>query len=127
MKANLAYLIRRDHKTTAWSGGTTTELAIYPKAANYKQGNYLGRLSTATVDVEASLFSPLPGISRALLLLEGRMTLGHEGHYERELKPFDQDRFDGGWTTHSQGRGRDFNLMCALGAEGELAALVSAG
>ncbi len=123
MRATLESLIHRDHTTMRWSGGTTTELAIYPVSANYKQGNYLWRLSTATVEVETSLFSALPGITRTLMLLDGNMVLRHAGHHEARLRPFDQDQFDGGWTTHSQGRGRDFNLMCAAGVQGDLAAV----
>lgn len=57
------------------------------------------------------------------MLLDGNIVLRHEGHHETRLGPFDQDRFDGGWITHSQGRGHDFNLMCAAGVEGEIAAV----
>ena len=55
------------------------------------------------------------------MVLEGHMVLRHEGHHAASLGPYDQDRFDGGWTTHSRGRARDFNLMCADGVEGDLA------
>ncbi|MGC8489512.1 MAG: HutD/Ves family protein [Clostridia bacterium] len=127
MRAGLKSLLRRDHRTTPWSGGTTTELAIYPMTADYKQGNYLWRLSTATVDAETSVFSALPGVTRTLLLLEGQMSLRHEGHHEARLRPFDQDSFEGGWTTHSQGQGRDFNLMCTAGVDGHLAPLFIPG
>lgn len=127
MRARLESLLRRDHRTTAWSGGTTTELAIYPVTADYKQRNYLWRLSTATVDAETSVFSALPGVARTLLLLEGQMSLRHEGHHEAQLRPFDQDTFEGGWTTHSQGQGRDFNVMCTAGVEGHLAPLFIPG
>ncbi len=123
MKATLESFIRRDHTTISWSGGTTTELAIYPATAKYKQGNYLWRLSTATMEADTSVFSALPGVARTLMLLDGQISLRHKGHHESRLQPFDQDCFDGGWTTHCQGRGRDFNLMCADGVEGELAAL----
>lgn len=122
MSSAFQALVRRSHRTTSWSGGMTTELAIYPPLADYQQANYLWRLSTATVDAETSAFTSLPGISRTLMLIEGQLTLRHEGHYEKELQPFDQDHFDGGWTTHSRGRARDFNLMCAPGCEGELRA-----
>src|SRR5579875_3661463 len=103
-------LIRRGEQTTnTWSGGTTTEIAIYPNNSEYGKRNFLWRLSTATVDVEESLFTPLPGISRILMVTEGTMTLQHEGHHSVHLAPFEQDKFEGAWTTRCMGRGRDFN------------------
>lgn len=113
--------IRRDEQTTTtWSGGTTSQIAIYPQDAKYRDKNFIWRLSTATVDIEESTFTPLPGLSRVLMMMEGNMTLLHEGHHRADLRPFEYDRFSGNWTTRSIGRGRDFNLMHAEGCHGEL-------
>jgi environmental stress-induced protein Ves len=54
-----------------WSGGITTQLAIYPKDANYKKQNFQFRISTATVEIEESVFTKLPGVSRKLMILNG--------------------------------------------------------
>lgn len=54
--------------TNNWSGGTTTQLAIYPKDAEYKKRNFLFRISTATVETKESEFTKLPGVSRKLIL-----------------------------------------------------------
>ena len=37
--------------TSKWSGGSTTELFIWPKDASYAERRFNIRISTATVDV----------------------------------------------------------------------------
>jgi environmental stress-induced protein Ves len=101
-----------DFKTTNWSGGTTTELFIWPETAKYSDRNFDFRLSTATVEIETSIFTPLDGVARTLMVLEGEMKLIHEGQHEITLGPFDQDHFQGGWNTQSEGKCVDLNLMC---------------
>lgn len=101
----------KDFKTTEWSGGTTTELYIYPEGADFKSRAFEFRLSIATIHIEESDFTPLPDVDRTLLLLEGELELIHEGHHRTTLKPFKQDNFSGSWQTHCIGTGKDFNLM----------------
>ena len=94
-----------------WSGGTTTELFIHPENANYRNRNFDFRISTATVELENSIFTPLPNIKRTLMVLDGQMTLNHSGHHTKKLERFDSDNFDGEWSTSSKGKCTDFNLM----------------
>lgn len=103
-----------------WGGGSTTELFCFPESASYAERNFDFRLSTATVEVEASSFTPLEGVARTLMLLEGRMTLTHENHHSKQLNKFEIDRFDGGWKTTSQGKCSDFNLMTRGGVTGDV-------
>jgi len=42
-------------KTSNWSGGTTTQLFIYPPTAEYLQRNFIFRLSTASVKAYGEL------------------------------------------------------------------------
>ena len=120
-------LIRHaDQTTTEWAGGTTTQLAIHPPGASYAERAFAWRLSTASVDLPESRFTPLPGFRRILMLLSGEMLLRHEGHHEQRLRAFEQDRFDGAWNTTSFGRAVDFNLMMAQGIKGDIAALTLA-
>lgn len=116
-------LVRQQEQTTSnWSGGTTTQIAIYPKDAIYSERNFLWRLSTARVEAEESVFTSLPGIWRLIMVLEGTMKLEHAGHHTAKLTAFEQDSFSGDWTTTSFGKVRDFNLMLAPGCVGELTA-----
>lgn len=118
-------LIRSENLTSKnWSGGTTTELFIYPPNANYQDRNFDFRLSTATVEIEKSEFTPLPNISRTLLVLEGSMKLYHENHHSKTLNKFDSDFFMGGWKTRSVGKCRDFNLMTTGSTNGELEPII---
>jgi len=94
-----------------WLGGTTTELYIHPKSATYAKKDFDFRISIATVEVEESIFTPLPEVSRTTLVLEGETILTHEEHHSKQLKKFDSDMYDGSWNTSSLGMSTNFNLM----------------
>lgn len=118
---NTVKVIRSDeYKTSRWSGGTTTELLIYPYEAKYADRDFKWRLSSAKVEDEESVFTHLPGISRIIMSIDGKLTLHHEGHYKKDLKPFEQDNFMGDWNTKSFGKVTDFNLMMAPGCRGKI-------
>lgn len=102
---------KEDQLTTRWSGGTTTQLAIYPENALYSERNFLWRISSAEVELPESIFTHLPGIKRIILPVTGELYLEHVGKYKKILKPFEQDCFYGDWITRSRGKVTDFNLM----------------
>ncbi len=102
---------KKDLKTSLWSGGTTTQLAIYPHDAEYKKQNFIFRISTALVTDEKSTFTELPGIFRLLMVLDGKLEINHKNKYSKTLKKFEVDKFSGDWDTNSSGKVRDFNLM----------------
>ncbi|TDL91716.1 hypothetical protein E2R55_01125 [Vibrio vulnificus] len=117
-------IIRKSEQTSSlWSGGKTTQLAIYPEEADYAKRDFKWRISTADVEADESLFTHLPGIQRLIMILDGEMLLEHKGKHRVHLRPFELDRFDGGWITRSIGRVTDFNLMLAEGCEGDLSAI----
>jgi environmental stress-induced protein Ves len=93
-----------------WSGGTTTELFIYPEETNFQKGNYQLRVSLATVEKEATIFTPLPDTLRTLLVLEGSQLLQHQGKHTADLRPMEQDTFSGDWTTECVGTSVNFNV-----------------
>lgn len=107
-------------RTSAWSGGTTTELAIFPPTGRYAERDFHWRLSTAVVTITESTFTSLPAYHRLLMVLTGEMRLEHTGQHSATLHPFEQDSFSGAWQTRCTGTGRDFNLMLAAGWQGEL-------
>lgn len=102
---------KEDQLTTKWSGGTTTQLAIYPENALYSERNFLWRISSAEVELPESVFTHLPGIKRIILPVTGELYLEHVAKYKKILKPFEQDCFSGDWITRSRGKVTDFNLM----------------
>jgi len=107
-------------KTNKWSGGTTTELFIYPPTADYQNQDFNFRLSTAKVEAEKSEFTSLPGVSRKIIILDGEITINHEGHNLKKLGKFDIDSFEGSWKTFSEGICTDFNLMTIGETRGDL-------
>ena len=114
-------LIKNDEfLTSKWSGGTTTEIAIYPKDSLYSERNFIWRLSSAKVKTEESTFTSLPGINRIIMILKGKLKLEHIGHHKCILGPFEQDSFSGSWETKSYGQVTDFNLMMNEKCNGKL-------
>jgi len=109
----MGYSIITSHylQPVSWSGGTTTELFIFPLTSDYHKRNFQFRLSTATVEKDKSDFTRLIGISRKLMVLDGKITLNHKDHYSRQINKFDVDEFEGDWKTSSIGKCTDFNLM----------------
>ena len=104
-----------DYKVSSWSGGTTTQIAIWPPNALYADRDFLWRISSATVDLEESDFTPLPDYERLISTLEGEIVLTHNGGEPIKLRPFEVHAFSGADATHSLGRCRDFNLMLRRG------------
>lgn len=113
----------KDFVTTNWSGGKTTELFIYPKETSFKNRDFSFRLSTATVEVETSLFTALPGVERTLMVLDGEMELRHKNQHKVNLKAFEEDHFNGAWETLSEGKCTDFNLMTRNKTKGSISVL----
>lgn len=120
MGQSLKIIRSSETKVNTWSGGTTRELYIYPESASYAARDFLFRLSIATVEVEKSDFTPLPGVRRVTMILEGAITLHHEGKYSKQLNPSESDAYDGAWNSRSEGRCTDFNLMMRENTEGEV-------
>ncbi len=97
--------------TTNWSGGTTSQLFIFPKYSVFAERNFVFRISTATIDAEESTFTPLPNYNRLLAILEGNLEIIHQRKYSKKLQKFENDRFHGSWQTSSKGKARDFNVI----------------
>ncbi|MCL2564616.1 MAG: HutD family protein [Defluviitaleaceae bacterium] len=120
--AEVIYIIRpiSGARTTSWAGGATSELYIYPEDSFYGERNFGFRISTATVEVEESTFTSLPGFKRYIMTLEGDLTLSHEGQHKVKLGPCEKDFFLGDWSTKSEGKCKDFNLIARKGYNGGL-------
>lgn len=97
-----------------WSGGSTTEIFIYPEGSDFKEGNYEIRFSVATVEVATSTFTLLPNTQRTLTLLEGELELDINGK-KTSLKPFQSADFLGDDQVTSTGIAKDFNVIAQSG------------
>ena len=117
-------LSNQQFKVSDWSGGTTTQLYIFPPDASYQKRNFIFRLSTARVEMEKSEFTSLPGVTRKIMILDGEIRINHHNHYAKNLRKFDVDTFEGDWKTTSVGRCTDFNLMTTEKISVDLTAVV---
>jgi environmental stress-induced protein Ves len=115
--------ILNNFKTNNWSGGTTTELFIYPPTTVYTERNFNFRLSTATVNIETSEFTGLPNVSRKIMVLDGAIELHHKQQYTKKLAQFQTDSFKGDWKTSCKGTCTDFNLMTTGNTSGNIEAI----
>jgi environmental stress-induced protein Ves len=117
----ILHLTQKDYKTSAWSGGTTTELFIWPQGADYARREFAFRISSAVVELEESDFTPLMGVERWITPLAGGFTLTHPGKAPVTMGPLAEPyRFSGEEATHCVGQATDFNLMLK-GVEGQMA------
>ena len=116
----ILHLTETDYKVGLWSGGSTTELFIWPEGADYAKREFTLRVSSARVDLDESDFSPLAGVTRYITPLTGGFTLTHPGSVPVIMGPLAEPyRFSGEIKTHCVGKATDFNLMLK-GAEGEM-------
>ena len=123
MKNTIIVRTEKDYKVSKWSGGDTTELYLYPEDGDYRSGNFQLRISSATVEVERSEFTSLPGVERYLMIFQGHLDMIHGEKEKVSLEPYEVDHFDGGIPTVSYGKVVDFNLMLKNGAGGRMEAL----
>lgn len=108
-------LTRNDYVTTAWSGGTTTQLGIAPEGAVYADRDFLWRLSSAKVELEHSDFTALPDYVRLISVLDGKLDMRVGDEDRISLAPLTVRSFDGATPVESWGRCTDFNLMLRKG------------
>ena len=124
---NITRLTSADYAKSQWSGGSTTQMAIEPAGAVYAERDFLWRLSSATVELEESLFTALPDYDRLIATLSAPIDLSHDGGERFALMPFAVHAFDGGAETRSWGQCVDFNLMLRKGKAAGCARCVCGG
>ena len=108
----ILHLTARSFRTSTWSGGTTTELFLYPENGSYANRDFILRISSATVDLDESDFTSLEGVERYITPLQGGFTLSHPDGNSVVLAPLAAPyRFWGHTPTHCVGKATDFNLM----------------
>lgn len=114
-------LTKNKQITSSWSGGHTTQLAIYPIEASVENQNFVWRVSIAQSYDEETIFTPFLGYKRKLLVLDGNLTLSSADHnYHQKLNPSEQTEFDGGRVVKSLGKTLNFNLVFSKHSRGDL-------
>ncbi len=120
MTKQLTLISPETYLSSTWSGGGTTQLCLLPAGASYAERNFDLRISSATVEIEESVFSDLRGYSRIIAPLEGSFDLQHpdrKGLQHFHLERYQLHAFDGGEKTLCRGRGRDFNVIFRHGLD----------
>ena len=118
---NIRILDRGTRHVTEWSGGSTTEMFLFPADGSYQQRRFLFRISSASVDAPESRFTRLEGVTRYLTPLCDGFYLKRNGRWQF-LPRGDVLLFSGEEEILCRGTGRDLNLMLK-GARGEMRVL----
>lgn len=108
-----------DYKTSHWSGGTTTQILIYPEGSTLEKRDFVFRVSSATCGDGLNKFSDFTGYNRYITSLDKDLLLINKGE-EKLLKPYEILFFDGEDDTASNSAVRDFNLIIEKGVTGSL-------
>lgn len=56
-------------QTGRWSGGSTTQMMIFPAGSSYRNRDFRFRISSAAVEDAVSVFTKLDGVERFLTVL----------------------------------------------------------
>ncbi len=109
------------YQTSGWLGGKTQELYLFPPKSDYSRRDFEFRLSTATVELEQSQFTVLPGVKRLLVTLDKPLRLRNVTQGEEiDLAPFQVYAFEGEDVITSFGQCQDFNVMWRQPYQGEI-------
>ncbi len=107
---NINLFLKKDCKTSIWSGGLTYEYMIYPRTANYADRDFVFRISSATIEEVPSKFTKFKGYYRYLVMLDDSLHVEinkEEKIYEKyEIMEFNSDDEVTSYT-----KGIDFNWM----------------
>ncbi|MGB3366540.1 MAG: HutD family protein [Acidaminobacteraceae bacterium] len=117
---NIKFIKNDEFSISKWSGGTTSQLAIYPEFAVYDERDFLWRISSAKVEVDKSTFTKLDDYKRIIMILDGELELIHKDQHSALLNQFESDYFNGEWETTSYGRVVDYNLMMSKSCQGDI-------
>ena len=106
-----------DYITTRWSGGTTSQIMIWPENAVFSQRRFQWRISKATVEDGESKFTRMDGFHRELYMMTGKTVL-HFPEEEKCMEPGKIIHFNGESEIWSVGCGTDLNLIMKNGVDG---------
>ncbi len=98
---------RKNYVTTNWSGGSTSQVLIYPETASVTAHDFDYRISSAVVSIDSD-FTKYSGYTRYITTLDNSIVLNDE----IVLQPLKVHKFSGDDNTYSKGSCTDFNLIC---------------
>lgn len=108
---NAQIITKATYQTTEWSGGKTTQFFLYPIGSQFQVGAFDLRISSATIDLNISNFTSLPGYNRILMTLDKAIYIQHNNQEKVLLQPFEKHCFSGEDQTTSYGTCTDFNVI----------------
>lgn len=100
-----------NYVTTTWAGGKTTQFFLLPEGSDFQKRQFDLRISSATIEVEESLFSDFKGYQRCITTLDHSIVIQHNGQKKEIINPYQLHFFSGADKTVSFGRCVDFNVI----------------
>lgn len=124
MNYDIKIIPKQENIPTFWYGGMSAELTTYPPSSSFDKRDFLWRLGVAKIDIPKSNFSCLPGVSRHLMVTDGKMDIEHVNKYKKTLSQLEVDSFIGDFETKTHGICSVFNLMTRENYKGNLFPLI---
>lgn len=109
-----------DYVQSEWSGGTTSQIFIYPDGASLAERDFYFRISSAGIETEKSDFSKFDGYHRFFTPLNSGVEISSDGNAPEKINPLELLHFDGASETSALGKCIDFNLIYKKGLKANL-------
>ncbi len=100
-----------DYVQNEWTGGTTSQIFIYPDGASLSERDFYFRISSACIETDKSDFSKFEGYNRFFTPLNSGLELTSNGNAPKKINPLELFYFDGASETSAAGKCIDFNLI----------------
>lgn len=118
------FLIKNNQgNISKWGGGTTREMFIYPQNSTLENRDFIFRISSATININHSVFTDFNGFKRYIIPLNGELQIKHENSTNILLKTNTLYIFDGGRETesmHTNEQLQDFNIIVNKNYESDI-------
>ncbi|NEW66802.1 hypothetical protein GMA06_07250 [Granulicatella sp. zg-84] len=110
---NIQIIDKKEYVVSVWSGGKTTQICLAPPHAKFEVGEFDYRVSSATINLEKTVFTSLPNYNRIIMPIQQTLTLQHPDISQKKivLQSFEIYFFNGDMKTVSYGKCVDFNVI----------------
>ncbi len=115
----MIHIKKEDLTPTAWSGGKTWTYYITPQKATLEARDFDIRISSASVEIEHSIFSDFSGYTRYFSVLSEPITLTVNGVNQR-VDSSKIIQFDGADQVTSYGKTTDVNIFVKHGIKAKV-------
>lgn len=106
---DLQIIRKSEMSTTAWSGGDSEQICIFPHSGTLDEKNFNYRCSLASIKNEETEFTSMENVSRIFMAIDPfRLDIDGDGY---KVDKGDSCQFNGDQKVTCKGKGDAFNIM----------------